>query len=129
MDVAGLADILIATWKVSQPGRNLPSGQGLLDTALKTAIDKGAFPEEFRQLTFVRSPLGIYCPDLVGVLDFANMTLAIRTPNPAYLSATINLSREAAEAILEEHGIARDDALAWGNALAEALDHGEAEEA
>lgn len=124
MDIARLSDLLIATWRVSQPGRPLPHGQGCLDEALRTAIERGAFSTEFEELSFLQSPLGTYCPELIRIIDFANMSLLISTPNPTYLAATINLSMAAAEAILEEHGIAREDAVAWGNILAESLERG-----
>ena len=122
MDLTHLADILVATWKVSQPSRPLPQGQGHLDAALEAAIKSGAFPPQFKELSFIHTPSSTYCPELIGILDYANMSLAITTPNPTYLSANINLSTEAAEAILEEHGISRGDAVAWGNTLASALD-------
>jgi hypothetical protein len=122
MEISSLADVLIATWRVSQADRPLPQGQGLLDQALKSAIDRGAFPGQFKDLTFLNTPLGIYCPDLLGVLDYANMSLLITTPNPTYKEAQINLSREAAEAILEEQGIRLEDAKEWGTVLGQVLD-------
>lgn len=124
MKTQRLADVLIAVWAVSQPDRPLPQGQGVLDAALSKAIEAGAFPPEFGQLVFQKTPVGIYCPDLLEIFDAANMSLLIETPNPTYASAQVKLSRAAAIAILDEYGIAVEDAVSWGRLLSRLLNGG-----
>jgi hypothetical protein len=51
LDVQRLADILLACWVVAHGSSEpLPLASGTLDISLKRAIERGAFPPEFRSL-------------------------------------------------------------------------------
>lgn len=122
MNLQRLADIIVASWVVSQGKRKLPAAQGVLDRALREAVSRGAFPGAFQELRFNETAFGVYSPELEAALDWANSALLTSSPNPSYESAEINLSREAAIAILDEYGVSIENATAWGQELAAALE-------
>lgn len=128
MNMQRMADILISAWILAgttehgRRPRRLPTGQGILDRALKKAIDSGNFTDEFRQLRFVETRIGTRCPELRSLLSWAQAADQTTDPNPSYDTTEAKVSADVARRVLHELDIDADNALAWGQALFRAIE-------
>lgn len=100
----------------------LPTGQGVLDRALKIAIENGNFPDEFQNLRFIQSRVGTRCPELNAILSWAQAAELTSDPNPSYDVTKAKPTEDVAVIILDDLGVNVDDARSWGQALAEAIE-------
>jgi hypothetical protein len=122
MNAQEISDVLTSCWTLAVgTGTRLPSGLDVLDCALKTAIERGNFPEGFKKLRFVETRTGLRCPELVAALSWAQASDQTADPNPAYNTTYVKPSDFVALVILKELGISAEDARRWGNALSQAI--------
>ena len=115
-------ELLIASWILAGDGDQIPTSHGVLDRALKTALEQDAFPPWVRaQLNFVDSRVGLQCVELPEVLDWAQRAQITTVPNPSYQSTQVQISRKAAQRILSDLKVTEEDAVKWGKLLREAV--------
>ena len=123
--VQDIAELLIASWILAgddEPGP-LSTSHGLLDRALRQALEKGAFPATWRErLHFVDSRTGLQCVELDGVIGAAQRAEFTQEPNPSYRETRIKIGPRAARILLRRQGVQEEDAKNWGRALHEALE-------
>ena len=115
-------ELLIASWILAEGDDRIPASHGILDRALKIAVEREAFPDWFReQLHFVDSRVGLQCVELPDLLDWAQRALLTTAPNPSYHWAQVQISPKAARRILSDLDIAEEDARKWGHLLRESV--------
>ena len=118
-------EVLIISWILGGDcdRDRIPTSHGILDRALQSAVDRGAFPSWIREeLNFVDSRIGLQCVELPFLLNWAQRAQLTTAPNPTYHSTQVQISRNAALRILSELNIAKEDAEKWGTILREAVD-------
>ena len=116
-------ELLIASWILAEGDDRIPASHGILDRALKIAVEREAFPVWFReQLHFVDSRVGLQCVELPDLLDWAQRAQITTAPNPSYQSTQVQISRRAALQMLSDLDVAEEDAVKWGRLLREAVD-------
>lgn len=116
-------ELLIASWILGGGSERIPASQGILDRALKTTVERGAFPSWVRdELHFVDSRVGLQCVELPELLDWAQRAQITTAPNPSYRSTQVQISRKAALLMLSDLHVAEEDAVKWGRLLREAVD-------
>ena len=117
-------ELLIASWILGGEGNRIPASHGILDRALKIAMEREAFPPWFRdELHFVDSRVGLQCVELPELLDWAQRALLTTAPNPSYHWSQVQVSRDAARRILSDLDIQEKEAQEWGRLLREAVDN------
>lgn len=127
MDRQQMADVLASAWVLAtaregRSARPLPTGQGILDRALRKAICAGHFPSEFQRLRFIDTRLGTRCPELRAILTWTQAAEQSTDPNPSYRETDFEFTPETAETVLAELGVNPVAARGWGEALANAID-------
>ena len=116
-------ELLIASWILGEGGERIPASHGILDRALKIAVEREAFPDWFRKrLHFVDSRVGLQCVELPELLDWAQRALLTTAPNPSYHWAQVQISPEAARQILSDLDIGEKEAREWGHLLRKSVD-------
>ena len=118
-------EVLITSWILGgeRDRDRIPTSHGILDRALQTAVERGAFPSWVREkLNFVDSRIGLQCVELPSLLNWAQRAQLTTAPNPTYHSTQVQISRDAALRILSELNVATEDAKEWGTILREAVD-------
>ena len=117
-------EVLITSWILGGGDRDrIPTSNGILDRALRTAVERGAFPSWVREeLNFVDSRIGLQCVELPSLLNWAQRAQLTTAPNPTYHSTQVQISREAAQKILSELEVSEEEAMKWGTILREAVD-------
>ena len=117
-------EVLITSWILGGGDRDrIPTSNGILDRALRTAVERGAFPSWVREkLNFVDSRIGLQCVELPSLLNWAQRAQLTTAPNPTYHSTQVQISREAAQKILSELDVSEEEAMKWGTILREAVD-------
>ena len=88
-------EVLIISWILGgESDRDrIPTSHGILDRALKAAVDHGAFPPWIREeLTFVDSRIGLQCVELPSLLNWAQRAQLTTAPNPTYHSTQVQIS-------------------------------------
>ena len=116
-------ELLIASWILGDGGDRIPTSHGILDRALKIALEREAFPPWLReQLHFVDSRIGLQCVELPALLDWAQRAQLTTAPNPSYQSTQVQISSSAAREILSDLDVSEDDAMKWGKLLRQAVD-------
>lgn len=118
-------EVLITSWILGGEGDRdrIPMSHGVLDRALRVAIEHGAFPPWVREeLNFVDSRIGLRCVELPALLNWAQRAQLTAAPNPAYHWTQVQISRGAARRILSEHDVPEEKAIEWGSILREAID-------
>ncbi len=118
MKVQDIAELLIASWILTGERDSLPTGDGILDRALRDALESGAFPAPWRErLNFADGRAGLECVELKSVINSAQLAGFSSDPNPSYQATSMKISVKAALRLLRRHSIAEDDAKKWGAAL------------
>ena len=119
-----MIEVLITSWILGGGDRDrIPTSNGILDRALRTAVERGAFPSWVREeLNFVDSRIGLQCVELPSLLNWAQRAQLTTAPNPTYHSTQVQISREAAQKILSELEVSEEEAMKWGTILREAVD-------
>ena len=126
-----LTELLYSCWIISggtsEAKQSLPTSRGLLDVALKTAIDKGAFPDWARkQLHFVNGRMGLVCPELPVIQRLATSLKITSEPNPSYVKTDVVVGETVALRSLAFLGISEEDAKGWGKCLRDAVEKSKA---
>jgi hypothetical protein len=117
-----LAQLVISCWRLSTDDLRIPTSNGLLDQALKRAVDDGAFPEWARKsMHFVDSRIGLQCVELAGILEWAQRAQLTTAPNPSYQTTEVQVSERVAQKLLRRLGISSEEASRWGVTLQEAI--------
>jgi hypothetical protein len=117
-----LAQLVISCWRLSTDDRLIPTSNGVLDLALKRAVDEGAFPGWARKaMHFVDSRSGWECVELTEILKWAQQAQLTTAPNPSYQTAEVQVSERVAQTLLRRLGVSNEDASRWGTALKDAL--------
>lgn len=116
-----LTEVIVASWILSGGESRMPSSHGLMDRALKTATERGAFGSLAEPLHFADSRVGLQCVELPAILDWAQRSQLTTAPNPSYHFTEVQISSRAAQAILADLGISPEDAIRWGNLLREGV--------
>jgi hypothetical protein len=125
-DVHQLAQLITACWRVSGQSSRIPTSHGLLDRAVKSAKEMGAFPEWARsRLHFVDSRIGLQCVEVPGILEWAQRSQLTSAPNPSYETTEVQISDRVAHHLLRELGIQEADAKQWGTMLRTAIQEAE----
>ena len=128
LTVDRLAQLLILSWRLGSDDLRIPTSYGLLDRALRIAIERNAFPKwVHNELHFVDSRVGLQCVELPSILEWAQRAHLTVTPNPSYQFTDIQVSKKVANRLLDSLGITADDAAKWGKILREALSSAEEE--
>ena len=115
-------ELIIASWILGGGDDRIPTSHGILDRALKTAVDHRSCPPRIRtQLHFVDSRIGLRCVELPALLDWAQRAQLTTAPNPSYQSTQVQISRKAARRMLKSLGVTEQDAAQWGAHLRETV--------
>jgi hypothetical protein len=118
-----IADILVASWTLANGNESLPTGEGVLDRALKRAVDAGNFPDDLRNsLHFVPTSVGLRCAELRAILIWAQAAQQTSDPNPSYKITNLKASRNVALGLAHNSGIGEAEAQKWGRALTDAVE-------
>lgn len=126
MDVGAheIADVLIASWILSGEGEpqgeqtRIPTSHGLLDRALKNALERNALPDWVKNnLHFVDSRTGLLCVELDSILNMAQRVNLTSAPNPTYRCAEIQVGASVAKQLLSDLNISVDHGKQWGKVL------------
>ena len=116
-------ELLIASWILSGDGDRIPTSHGILDRALKLAVQDEACPLWVRdQLHFVDSRIGLHCVELPALLDWAQRAQLTSAPNPSYQSAQVQISSKAARRMLRDLNVPEQKAKRWGELLRQIVD-------
>ncbi len=116
-------ELLVASWILGGGGDRIPTSHGILDRALKTAVEHESCPNWVRdQLHFVDSRIGLQCVELPALLDWAQRAQLTTAPNPSYQSTQVQISRNAARQILSDLAVSEEEAVKWGELLQSAVD-------
>ena len=115
-------ELLIASWILGGDDDRIPTSHGILDRALKTAVEHEACPHWIRsQLHFVDSRIGLQCVELPAILDWAQRAQLTSAPNPSYHSTQVQISARAARQLLPNLDVTEQAAINWGKALRHAV--------
>ncbi len=111
-------ELLIASWILSGEDDRIPTSQGILDRALKAAVQDEACPSWVRdQLHFVDSRIGLQCVELPALLDWAQRAQLTSAPNPSYQSTQVRITGKAARRMLHDLNVTESQAVSWGKFL------------
>ena len=116
-------ELLIASWILAGEDDRIPTSHGILDRALRTAVEHEACPHWVRdQLHFVDSRIGLQCVELPALLDWAQRAQLTSAPNPSYHSTQVQISPKAARRLLPDLHVTEEKAIEWGAFLRQAVD-------
>lgn len=123
VEIHRLAQLVIACWRLSGENTRIPTSHGVLDRALKTAVNSGAFPEWARKrLHFVDSRIGLQCIELPSILEWAQRSQLTSAPNPSYETTDVQISDRLAEGLLKNLEVGDlKTAVSWGKQLRNAV--------
>ena len=118
-----ISEILVASWALAGNGERIPTSHGILDRALKEAVQHDTCPPWVRDnLHFVDSRIGLQCVELPSLLDWAQRAQLTSAPNPSYQSAQIQISKMAARDLVSSLNVTAEDARLWGEHLKTLVD-------
>ncbi len=118
-----ISEILVASWALAGGEDRIPTSHGILDRALKEAIQHEACPPWVSEsLHFVDSRIGLQCVELPALLDWAQRAHLTSAPNPSYQSTQIQISRTAAQDLLNSLDVTEEKAALWGKHLRSLVD-------
>lgn len=113
-----ISEILVASWILADGEGRTPTSHVILDRALKeTVSDESCHSRVRDSLGFVDSRIGLQCVELSSPLDWAQRAHPTSAPNPSYQSARIQISKGAAEKLMEDLGIDPDAIKTRGQVL------------
>ena len=117
-------ELLIASWILGGNDDRIPTSHGILDRALKAAVENETCPLWVRdQLHFVDSRIGLQCVELPALLDWAQRAQLTSAPNPSYQSTQVQISGKAARRMLQDLGVSEEAAIKWGELLRQNVDN------
>ena len=116
-----IAQFLVSSWALVGQHK-LPTSDGILDNALKTACDRGSLPDWVsNELHFADLRTGLRCIELPAILEWAQNGELTSAPNPSYRSAEIKVSDRVAKVILRRLNVQEEDARKLGEILKEEI--------
>lgn len=116
-------ELLIASWILGGGDDRIPTSHGILDRALKAAVENETCPPWVRdQLHFVDSRIGLQCVELPALLDWAQRAQLTSAPNPSYQSTQVQISGRAARKMLLDLDVTEEEAIKWGTLLRRIVD-------
>lgn len=116
-------ELLIASWILAGGDNQIPTSHGILDRALKVAVEDETCPPWVRdQLHFVDSRIGLQCVELPALLDWAQRAQLTSAPNPSYQSTQVQISDKAARRMLADLDVTEEAAIEWGTFLRRTVD-------
>lgn len=119
MTSLAIAELMAASWILSDNDPRIPTSHGILDRGLRDAIAGGAFPTWAKtRLHFVDSHVGLQCVELPAILDWAQRS-QLATACSSYL--TIQVSRQAVRVLLRDLGVDETQTVEWGHRLRVAI--------
>lgn len=123
-----LAQLIVSSWKLGNEDSRIPTSCGILDRALRIAIEQKAFPDWARnELHFVDSRIGLQCVELPSILEWAQRAQLTAAPNPSYQYTDVQVSTKVAKRLLARLGESASDAENWGKLLQTAITNAEEE--
>jgi hypothetical protein len=118
-----VAQLLVSSWSLGAGGQRVPTSNGVLDRALKSAYDSGALPAWVREeIHFANSRIGLQCVELPAILDWAQAAELTSAPNPSYRFAELKVSPRVARVLLRKLKVSEKDAGALGKLLKDSID-------
>lgn len=127
-DMLDITEVIVSSWVVSGEDKKIPTSHGLLDKALKRAVDQGAFPDWARnKLHFADSRIGLQCVELPHILNWAQRAELTKAPNPSYQTTEVQISSDLARRLLKSMGIATEQAKQWGEIVRKEIKNAEKE--
>ena len=118
-----ISEILVASWALADGGERIPTSHGILDHALKDAVQHDSCPSWVRDnLHFVDSRIGLQCVELPSLLDWAQRAHLTSAPNSSYQSARIQISKAAARDLVSNLDVTMENARLWGEHLRTLVD-------
>src|SRR5688572_14946809 len=115
-----LARIVVASWVLANGSKRIPTERGLLDRALKRAVEEGAFARE--SIEFVDTGEALVCVQGEAIIDEAQGLGLTAAPNPSYAQAESRISERGAIHLLHDVNRTREEAVVWGQILARAIE-------
>jgi hypothetical protein len=113
-----LAQLLVASWRLSEGPSRIPTSHGVLDRALEATVREGALPEwASESLNFVDSRVGRQCAELPELLDWAQRSQLTTAPNPSYETTEVQISERVARHLVGGLSVSVEDAARLGNVL------------
>lgn len=117
-----LAQLIVSSWRLGNQDSRIPTSCGILDRALKIAIERKAFPDwVHNELHFVDSRIGLQCIELPSILEWAQRAQLTAAPNPSYQYTDVQVSNKVAKRLIDSLGESASDAESWGKLLQEAI--------
>jgi hypothetical protein len=118
-----VTQLLVSCWLLANNDRPIPTSHGLLDHALKSAWDNGAFPDWARKaLHFVDARVGLQCVELPAILDWAQSAELTTAPNPSYRFTQVRVSQGLARRLVRQLQVPEEAAVAWGKLLSAGIE-------
>jgi hypothetical protein len=115
-----LAQLLVASWRITGEERRIPTSHGVLDQALKAIADQKLLPAWAQEhLHFADSRVGLQCVELPSILDWAQTADLTSAPNPSYRYTEVQVSSRIARKLLRELNVSEEQAQRLGHALRE----------
>lgn len=115
------ANFLVASWRLAQPGRNLPVGHQRIDRGME-AVER-YLPDRFKGfLLFGDSVIGRICHTVPEILQAAAESYLLQPISPNYLEDRVLIDASRAMDMLENLGIDVQQGKAFGVNLADAID-------
>jgi hypothetical protein len=103
--------------------KRIATSHGILDRAIKHALDNELFPEWARnEMHIADSRVGWQCVELPAILGWAQVAELTNAPNPAYQVTELQVSHRVARTLLRRLNVAEDEAKALGDALMANID-------
>lgn len=113
-----LAQLLVASWRLSEGTSRIPTSHGILDRALKAVVRDGELPQWASEaLNFIDSRVGLQCAELPEVLDWAQRSQLTTAPNPSYETTEVQISERVARHLLGGLQVSVEEAERLGKAL------------
>lgn len=121
-DTHRLAQLIASCWRISGESVRIPTSNGMLDRALQTTCNTGAFPDWARErLHFVDSRIGLKCVEIPDILEWAQRSQLTSVPNPTYDTTEVQISDRVAKYLLLKLEIKPEDGIRWGQTLRDAI--------
>ena len=111
-------EFLISCWILSDGDDRIPTSHGILDRALKTAVENESCPSWVReQLHFVDSRIGLQCVELQELLDWAQRAQLTNAADLSHQSTQVQISDRVARQMLRDLNVPEMEAKSWGELL------------
>lgn len=119
--------IIYSSWIISgNDEREIPTGPGVFDYALKDVVDQGLLPDFVRQqLHFVETACGLTCLEAAQIQKLATEGKMTSDPNPSYVRSDVAVSKRVARHWLARLGLPESEAITLGSALRKSLQEAE----